>query len=227
MARIIARSEAPAPPGMVTRDWRACAARVERDMPLRSQAATMLLNARTQARTIIADAQAMARDVVAAEHRQAWDRGYADGMAQARQQLAAIAQRLSPLVSQAALSRDASLRNLDEEVLTLVLAISRAVIRQEVQLAPETILLVAQEALSDMSAGPTVVLRIHPDDEAVLQPSLPMLGLPPSIQVSMVADSTISPGGCLVESGAGRVDGTIETRIERLGDLLREHLHAA
>lgn len=226
MARIIARPDGTAS-GSLARDWRACTARVEQGTPARSQAATILLNARAQARAIIAEAQETARSVAAAERRQAWESGYTDGMAQAGQQIAAAAQRLAALAASAAVAQEASLHNLDGAVLDLVLAISGAVIRREVECDPDMILRVAQSALSEMSAGPTVALRIHPDDEELLQSSLPALGLPASVHVALVADPTVSRGGCLIESGAGRVDATIETQIERLGQLLREHLHAA
>lgn len=227
MARIIARTEGAAPPSGTARDWRACAARVEQGMPARSQAATILLNARAQARAIIAEAQQMARDVAAAEHRQAWDQGYADGMARAQQQLAAVMGRLSTLAANAAIAHEAGLRNLDEEALTLALAIGRAIVRHEVSVDPDTVLGIVRAALAELSAGAAVSLRVHPDDAETLRSAVPALGLPVTTEVVVIGDPTISPGGCLVESGAARVDATIEAQIARLGHLLHEYLDAA
>ncbi len=226
MARIIARADGAAPGGTVS-DWRSSAARLEQGLPTRSQAATILLNARAQARAIIAEAQQMARDVAAAEQRQAWEQGYADGMAQAQQQLAAVMGRLSALIANAAIDHERGLRNLDEEALALALALGRAVIRNEVSIDPDAVLGIARAALAEMSAAAVVSLRVHPDDAEVLRSSLPALGLPATTEVVVVADPTISPGGCLVESGAARVDATIEAQVERLGELLREYLDAA
>lgn len=225
MGRIITRPDAGSA-APLTRDWRTCATRLDGTAPGRSQAATILLNARSQARAIFADAQATAHAVAAAERQQAWDSGYADGAAQARRQGAVAVQQLGALVANAALAHEESARNMDEEALALVIAITREVVRREIATAPETILLIARAALNELSLTTSVLLRVHPDDQEVLQAQVPALGLAPSIHVSVVADETIAPGGCLVESGAGRIDGTLEGRLARIEAQLREGLYS-
>jgi flagellar assembly protein FliH len=226
MGRILTRPEtAGAPP--VTRDWRACATRMDGTVTGRSQAATILLHARAQARAIIADAQVTAQAVAAAERQQAWESGYAEGLVQAQREGAFLVQRLSALVAGAAQAHEESVRNMDEEVLALVMALTREIVRREVATVPETILQVARAALDELSVTTSVVLRVHPDDQAIVQEQLPALGLAPSVQVAVVADEGIAPGGLLVESGAGRVDGTLDARLQRIEALLQEGLHAA
>ena len=236
MARIIARDNAGGADSRV-RDWRtgvpasprpqSRVARVDQAAEARSRAAAILLHARAQARAVIATAQATAHAVASAERQQAWESGYADGLAQAQRDSTVLVQRLASIVANTAVAHEAGLRNLDREALALVLAITRSIVKREVQCAPATILSVVRTALEELSLQASVLLRVHPTDAQVLQSHLPALDIPPSATVSIVADDAISPGGCLIESGAGCVDATIETQLDRIGHLLREHLHAA
>ena len=224
MTRIITREDTQVAHGPLPRVWRDSAARLGEAAGARARAAAMLLNARARAREIIGQAQATAQEVARAERRQAWESGYAEGMEQARQDMALVAQRLAALVTNAAIDHAAGLRNQDDELLALALAMTRAVLRHEVQMAPQTILGVARAALDEMRLESSVLLRVHPDDAAVLQEQLAALALPPAIHASVVADATLTPGGCVVESGGSRVDGRIEKQLERMESLLREHL---
>jgi len=164
--------------------------------------------------------------LLAAECAQARQLGYVDGRSRADEELAAVAAPLAELVAGSGVGHAESLRRLDEETLALSLSIARAVVKHEVTLAPETVLAVARAALDELSVGAAVTLRVHPDDDATLRPSLPHLGLPASTQVDIVVDSSVARGGCFIESGAGRVDATLETQLKRMEALLYEQLPA-
>lgn len=224
MTRIITRADTQMAHGPLPRVWRDSAARLGEAAGARTRAAAMLLNARAQAREIIVQAQATAQEVARAEQQQAWESGYATGMGQARQEMALQSQRLAALITNAAIDQAASLRNQDGELLALAVAMTRAVLRHELETAPETIMGVARAVLAEMRLDSSVLLRVHPADAAVLRDQLPSLGLPPTIHASIVADATLAPGGCVVESGGSRVDGRIETLLERMESLLHEYL---
>jgi flagellar assembly protein FliH len=185
----------------------------------------MLLAARARAREIVTAAQAEAVETVEAERRQAWQMGYTHGLAQAHAEMAPAMKRLATLAANAAVEHDDSLRNLDEEILALTLAVARAVLRQEVRTSPDSIAGTVRAALQEMTLATSVHFHVHPDDLDTLQSHLPALSLPPTVHATVLADPTVSRGGCLIESGACRVDGTIEKQLDRVEVLLRERLH--
>lgn len=197
----------------------------------RSRAARSLLTARTQARAIMEAAQMGAQAQADDALRAGWEQGYAAGLEQARQDQATMLARLGALVSDAAVAHEEAVRNVDESVVALTLALARVVVRHEVRADPGTILDVARGALGEMAAGAVVVLRVHPADVALLEARIEHLGLPSGCplgaDVTVRADETISPGGCLIESGAGRVDATLDRQLDRIGVLLHEQLGTA
>ncbi len=60
-------------------------------------------------------------------------------------------------------------------------------------------------------------MRVHPDDVATL-PDLS--GALAGGSVTVVADPTVEPGGCLAEAGDRTVDARLSTALERLREVL-------
>lgn len=77
-------------------------------------------------------------------------------------------------------------------------------------------------ALSLVSARTDLTIRVHPDDLASMETYAPsVLGkLDASDAVSIVADESLAPGGCLLMNDRTRVDATLETQVEELSSLL-------
>ncbi len=231
MTRIISRPEGVSGLGVrgaLPRDWKSASGVTSIDdvTNARARAARIMLDARREARATLLMAQAAARELIAAECEQARQLGYAEGQTRACEELAAVAAPLAALVAGSVVDHAESLRRLDEETLDLSLAIARAVVKHEVTLAPETALAVARAALDELSAGSVVTIRVHPDDDTTLRTGASHLGLPAATQVDVVADASIARGGCVIESGAGRVDATFDTQLARMEVLLHEQLSA-
>src|SRR5579875_3504156 len=130
MTRILERTDGRSV-ALASRDWRGAVggAYVDDAAGARARAARLLLDARREARAIILAAQDTVQELAAAELQQARQRGYAEGQAQAREELAAVAAPLSRLAAGAALDHAESMRRLDGEVLALALAIAGAVVK--------------------------------------------------------------------------------------------------
>jgi len=65
------------------------------------------------------------------------------------------------------------------------------------------------EAVEALPPGDGILARLHPDDVAVVEREL--AELIERRRVALHADPALSRGGCLVESGAGTIDATLET----------------
>jgi len=220
MARIVERSNQPNPHSLVPAAIQGSGHTPEGEALARARAAQIVLNARAQAREIIASGQEVGR----AESQRAWELGYQAGTAQAQSEHAQLLQTLSQIVSTAAQEHAQSVRNLDDTLLTLVMEVASAVLHREARTAPETILSVVRGALSELSADSSVSIRINPLDLEILEKQRLDLGLPASIAVSFIGDTAISPGGCQIESGAGRVDATLEKQLARIRTYFDDHI---
>lgn len=169
-------------------------------------------------------AQEQARE---SEVRQA---GYSDGFAQGHSQAALEGQRriaeyietqgqdaarqFGQLFDAAAVEIAASHQVMAKGLLELACEVARQVLRQELSVNPNALLPVIREALGVLSADcKAAVVRLNPQDRDVLEDVLrqEFSGL----SLTLLADPTLSRGGCLVESAGTVVDGTMEKRWSR------------
>jgi flagellar assembly protein FliH len=166
-----------------------------------------------------AEAEIAAR---AAELRGARDGGYQDGYrdglaaleafktqysAQSGAQVASIVETLQAQLGQIE-------QHLAQRVAGIALEVARQVVRSELQVQPEHVVAVAQEALGVLLVSARhVTVRLNPADHELVA-----IGLHDGLKARgarLVADAQISRGGCLVESDIGTVDARVQTRWER------------
>lgn len=101
-----------------------------------------------------------------------------------------------------------------QSVLELACEIARQVVRREIDANPNALRPVIQEALGLLAAdAKAAVVRMNPLDLEVLQPTLAQEY--PGIALTLVGDSNVSSGGCLVEAAGTVIDGTLQCRWSR------------
>lgn len=99
-------------------------------------------------------------------------------------------------------------------VLELACELARQVVRQELSVNPQVLEPVIREALGLLVAeSKSAVVRMNPQDfealEAVVKAEFVNLSL------TLVADASLTRGGCLIEAAGTVVDGTVEKRWQR------------
>ena len=159
---------------------------------------------------------------VEAIHQQAQHDGYEAGLKEGRQKAGVEAQRLAALAT-AFSSENAELdQQLAQQVLDLALDVARQMLRGALEVRPELILPVIQDAIRSLPVlGEQRRLRLHPEDAALARElageSLGKSGW------TLVDDSTIARGGCVAATSHGEVEATLDARWRRIvGTLGRE-----
>lgn len=161
---------------------------------------------------------------------QAHDEGHARGLAEGEQQARLAAQQqmddyiagqgreAAARLAAVAQALETSLAGLQQamaqEVLQLACDIARQVLRQELQSSPRALLPVVREALATfVQESRPAVVRLHPDDWAVLESALrEAFG---AARVQWLPDASVTAGGCRVECAGAVLDATLETRWQR------------
>lgn len=131
-----------------------------------------------------------------------------------RRQAAEISQRLGQMLQQAQTELSQLEDGLAAQLLELACDIARQVVRRELAQSMDPIKAVVHEALRLATEDHRpVTLRLHPADLAEVQADL--REVLESQSIKLVADAHLTPGGCVVESTQGVVDGTVEKRWQR------------
>lgn len=177
---------------------------------------------RAEAAKILAAAHEEARDIrqrAAEEGRRAGlmaaDRNLQDQVAaQVATLLPAWRQAIDALTN----SRQSWRAHWEKQAVHLAAAMARRVVRRELQRQPEITLSLVAEALELAAGKPQVRILLNPDDHRALGEQVHALAaeMGRAATTEIVADPSVSRGGCRLETRHGVIDQTIEAQLDRI-----------
>ena len=147
-------------------------------------------------------------------NQQAFEQGRAAGLEAGAREIAARAQALERALDALAKPFEQLDHQFQEQILALVTAVARQLVRREMRIDPTHIVGVIREGLAalPMSAG-DVVVRLHPEDARVVRECL--TPGPDSRRWRIEPDPLMERGGCIIATPSSQVDGRLETRLGR------------
>ncbi|MET0790923.1 MAG: FliH/SctL family protein [Polyangiaceae bacterium] len=200
------------------------AARVEfeiedKTLPRGSIVRREVLEAADRARALVAHAEERAQRILQEAEQGAAElrlRAEAEARADAAAKIAARALTLRHHESRA------DERALDRSV-ELARLLAERLLGESLRVAPEQVLALAKQALSEARGARRISLLAHPEDAKILEQSLPALGLDPS-SARVRADASRARGNLRIETEIGVLDAELAPQLERLALKLRESL---
>ena len=150
---------------------------------------------------------------------QAWDEAHAagleQGLAEGRGRIEERVARLDAVLARLARPLEELDDRVEEELVALVIAVSRQLIRRELRTRPDEVVGVVREALGQLPVSARGVrIALHPEDAALVREALDLEGQERPWR--LVEDPLLTRGGCRVTTEHSRIDATVETRLARL-----------
>ena len=161
----------------------------------------------------------MTAERIAQIQAQAYQEGFAqgrnEGLKAGATEIREKAQQLETLMA----SLNQPLKQLDaqveQELLGLVLALTRQLIRREMKREPGQILSVIREAMAALPASArNVRLHLHAEDAVLVRESLSLSDAERDWQI--MEDPVLTKGDCRVVSDSSQIDASLETRLNAL-----------
>ncbi len=193
---------------------------------LAAKANLYLADVRKQAEAILADARAEADQL----RRQAAEQGRAEAMKTAQQQAASQAQKdvqqrlatlepaLTAAIGEIQRARASWRAHWEQRAIELAVAIAARIVRREAEQSPQVAQTLVREALELAAGAGRITLHLNPRDRETLGDFLDgvLASARPSLEIEVVADSTITAGGCLVTTELGEIDQRLESQLARI-----------
>jgi flagellar biosynthesis/type III secretory pathway protein FliH len=162
-----------------------------------------------------------------AERLQDYARGYEAGRAEAFEEANRTIKRAAGLLVSTAEALDAArlnvVRELEDSVYLLALAVARQLIQREVTADPTVVRDLVQRGLEAFPVGSRVEIHLNPEDLAQLRSQF---GLPSAdgraADLQWTADPTVERGGCTLETPHRVVDGRIDMALKELYHRMRD-----
>ncbi len=150
--------------------------------------------------------------------------GEEQGLHEARLDWQNLMKESEMLINELQTSRIGVLKASEEEMLRLVIAFAKSVIKVEPVAQPDIILKNIDQAINKIADVDKIVMRINMRDKAMCQAHKDafMAKLSTVAELKIIEDPTLTPGGIKIETGVGTIDATIESQAAELEKALIE-----
>lgn len=175
-----------------------------------------LSDAEMRAHEIISSAKAESESIKTT----AYDKGIREGRQKAD---AEITEALETL-NQAVVERKKIIKDAEPEILRIAIKAAEQVIRSEVSLHRDVCLNIVSDAINRVSDREQVIVRVNREDaEYIKKYKEKLSGIVDGIKsFSILEDSQIEPGGCIIETNLGYVDARISTKLHAIEEALKK-----
>ena len=162
-----------------------------------------------------------AKEEAAAIKEAAAKEGYQEGLQTAQEDLERVKESLSAFFN----AKQEIYDNIAPDIFEISLDIAKKIIKKESIENPDVILNNIKDIMKGLSKEEAkITLRVNPSQAAMLKNDVPevadSLGL--EAKIIIVADETITEGGCLVTTTNGVIDATIESQLAIISEVLKE-----
>jgi len=172
-----------------------------------------------EAQTLLDNAASEAAHLRAQAHQD----GYAQGLEEARRHMQDQLARLGEIVQRAHADTAQILRNVERDVIDLVLLIAERVVYRELSLNPSLVVEAVRQAMEVAETGIVVRVRVNPEDLAFVEAAWQDVAAEHRFQaVELAADRLVQRGGCVVETRTGAIDAQVDSKIAEVERVLLE-----
>ncbi len=149
-----------------------------------------------------------------AAYQEGFQKGQADGLANAQEQVDARVLLLESLIQQLAEPTQACGEQTEQALLQMAFAISRQIVRRELKQDPTQLIAIIRDALKLLPVGSkNIQVQLHPEDAAVIRNVLSIDEDSPDSRWKLVEEPSMERGGCLLKTDNSNVDASVDRQI--------------
>lgn len=140
------------------------------------------------------------------------------------QRLSTVLPAVSQLLDEIVTARSQCQSEWERELVELSTGIAGKLIRRTFEMSPDAMIGVVQEAVQLAVGKTSLELRLNPGDLQALgdRVRVAVRESARGIDIELLGDDKVSPGGCIVVTEHGEIDAQLETMLTRISDELLE-----
>jgi flagellar assembly protein FliH len=147
-------------------------------------------------------------------HEEAYTRGFDEGLAAGKEELAARAAKLAALAEALAQPLQNLERAIDEELVGLAVTLASHLVRREIDHDPALLRDAVHDCLAVLPSGARdVTLYLHPSDAALVRANSV---LNDEARFKLAEDADLARGDVRVTSASSQIDGRLEARLAQI-----------
>ncbi|MCI5473009.1 MAG: flagellar assembly protein FliH [Spirochaetia bacterium] len=184
----------------------------------------IISDAKQEAEKIISEAKAQEEFIKSQAEKTGYDAGYKDGFSSGEDEQNLLIGRIHKIIESIMKRREEILKETESQIVELILLMTRKVVKviseNQKQVLANNIL----SALNKVRSKGEVILRVNLDDVKIAAQNLSEFTkrVENVSKITVVEDSTVEKGGCIVETDFGEIDATIHSQLHELEEKILE-----
>lgn len=189
-----------------------------------SQADEIIANAKSEAEKIIQDARLEEQKIKSDAKQDGFRQGHDEGYSAGESEIGRLVERLRKMVEALMLRREEILKETEQQIVELVILMTRKVVKIISETQKTAIMSNVLAALKKVKSRGNVILHVNLEDLKLATANADeFIKRVENIQgITVVEDSTVEKGGCVVETDFGAVDARISSQLSELEEKIME-----
>lgn len=189
-----------------------------------SQADEIIANAKSEAEKIIQDARLEEQKIKDDAKQDGFKQGHDDGYSAGESEIERLVERLRKMVEALMLRREEILKETEQQIVELVILMTRKVVKIISETQKTAIMSNVLAALKKVKSRGNVILHVNLEDLKLASANADeFIKRVENIQgITVVEDSTVEKGGCVVETDFGAIDARISSQLSELEEKIME-----
>ncbi|RKY86911.1 hypothetical protein DRQ09_05365 [candidate division KSB1 bacterium] len=163
------------------------------------------------------------------EERKIWyqkglEEGEEKGLKIGEEKLKDLIETVQKLLTDINNKRNKVILEAEKTIVGLAFQIASEIVKKEIQEDNDIIIEVVKDALKYATEEGKLVVRLNPEDLTVIQERSFFPSTKGGKNIEIIGDAQVSRGGCYIETNAGEIDATIETRLKEMEKKLLQSL---
>lgn len=189
-----------------------------------AQADEIIANAKAEAEKIIQDAHLEEQKIKDDAKQDGFKQGHDDGYSAGESEIERLVERLRKMVEALMLRREEILKETEQQIVELVILMTRKVVKIISETQKTAIMSNVLAALKKVKSRGNVILHVNLEDLKLASANADeFIKRVENIQgITVVEDSTVEKGGCVVETDFGAIDARISSQLSELEEKIME-----
>ncbi|MCP4646033.1 MAG: hypothetical protein GY851_36655 [bacterium] len=173
---------------------------------------------------ILSEARAQAEQKIREAYDEGMRRGEEAGRTQFQESVEGAAESLRETAAALIQARSEFLEALELDLVLLAQAAAERIVRREIRTDPDLVRTTVRAALDNLLDREHVTVRLNPKDlETLREQEVSLLeGFDGVKRLDVVADESVEPGGCLLDTETVHVDARVDAQLQRIFDSMLE-----
>lgn len=189
-----------------------------------AQADEIIANAKSEAEKIIQDARLEEQKIKSDAKQDGFRQGHDEGYSAGESEIGRLVERLRKMVEALMLRREEILKETEQQIVELVILMTRKVVKIISETQKTAIMSNILAALKKVKSRGNVILHVNLEDLKLASANADeFIKRVENIQgITVVEDSTVEKGGCVVETDFGAIDARISSQLSELEEKIME-----